>query len=192
MSMEYAHTILALAENDRELSEENITAVLEAAGSEVSESRVKAFVAALEGVDIDAINAQALAISSNGSSELALSADDEMLESTTTEAFTRDFSPAEPVDPDEAGHESGAFGLDPYSPQFPEDASEWLDHDDDSDGDAAAVEADDEIDADEDVDVDDATAEIEDADMDDLFAETDDEDSDEEAAGEPEENSTSG
>ncbi|ELZ94182.1 50S ribosomal protein L12P [Haloferax mucosum ATCC BAA-1512] len=51
--MEYVYAALILNETDEEVNEENITAVLEAAGVDVEESRVKALVAALEDVDIE-------------------------------------------------------------------------------------------------------------------------------------------
>lgn len=53
--MEYAYAALLLAESGEELNEANLTAVLEAAGVAVVESRVKALVAALEGVDVGEI-----------------------------------------------------------------------------------------------------------------------------------------
>lgn len=55
MAMEYMHATLMLHESGREINEDNITAILEANGTHVIESRVKAIVAALEGVDIGAI-----------------------------------------------------------------------------------------------------------------------------------------
>ena len=51
--MEYVYAALILNETEEEINEENITAVLEAAGVDVEESRVKALVAALEDVDIE-------------------------------------------------------------------------------------------------------------------------------------------
>lgn len=51
--MEYIYATLTLNELDQELNQENITAVLEAAGADVVESRVKAIVAALEDVDLE-------------------------------------------------------------------------------------------------------------------------------------------
>ncbi|AFK20443.1 50S ribosomal protein P1 [Haloferax mediterranei ATCC 33500] len=51
--MEYVYAALILNETDEEVNEENITAVLEAAGVDVEESRAKALVAALEDVDIE-------------------------------------------------------------------------------------------------------------------------------------------
>jgi large subunit ribosomal protein L12 len=51
--MEYVYTALLLNESSEEINEENVTAVLESAGADVEESRVKALVAALEDVDIE-------------------------------------------------------------------------------------------------------------------------------------------
>ncbi|EMA66236.1 50S ribosomal protein L12P [Halorubrum aidingense JCM 13560] len=51
--MEYVYAALILNETGEEINEDNITGVLEAAGVDVEESRVKALVAALEDVDIE-------------------------------------------------------------------------------------------------------------------------------------------
>ncbi|MFP4116127.1 MAG: 50S ribosomal protein P1 [Candidatus Aenigmatarchaeota archaeon] len=51
--MEYVQSAMLLHSADKEINEENITAVLEAAGVDVDEARVKSLVAALEDVDID-------------------------------------------------------------------------------------------------------------------------------------------
>ena len=51
--MEYVYTALILNETDEEITEENVTAVLESAGADVEESRVKALVAAVEDVDFE-------------------------------------------------------------------------------------------------------------------------------------------
>lgn len=56
--MEYIYATLTLNELNQELNQENITAVLEAAGSDVIESRVKAIVAALEDVDLDELGTE--------------------------------------------------------------------------------------------------------------------------------------
>lgn len=53
--MEYAYAALLLSESAEELNEGNLRSVLEAGNCTVSESRVKALVAALEGVDVDAV-----------------------------------------------------------------------------------------------------------------------------------------
>ena len=57
--MEYVYATLTLTETGAEIDERNLTAVLEAAGAEVVESRVKAIVAALEDLDLAAIGAEA-------------------------------------------------------------------------------------------------------------------------------------
>jgi len=59
--MEYVYAALILNESGEELNEDNITGVLEAAGVDVEESRVKALVAALEDVDIEEAVEQAAA-----------------------------------------------------------------------------------------------------------------------------------
>lgn len=51
--MEYAYATLLLDESNEEINETNLTAVLEASGHAVETSRVKALVAALEGVTLD-------------------------------------------------------------------------------------------------------------------------------------------
>ncbi|MFB6086262.1 MAG: 50S ribosomal protein P1 [Halodesulfurarchaeum sp.] len=59
--MEYVYAALILNEADAEINEDNLTDVLEAAGVDVEESRVKALVAALEDVDISEAVEQAAA-----------------------------------------------------------------------------------------------------------------------------------
>jgi large subunit ribosomal protein L12 len=51
--MEYIYAALLLHNAGKAITEEAITAVLQAAGTDVNEARVKALVAALEGVDIE-------------------------------------------------------------------------------------------------------------------------------------------
>jgi large subunit ribosomal protein L12 len=75
--MEYVYAALTLNESGAEINEENITAVLEAAGVDVEESRVKALVAALEDVDIDeAIETAAAAPAAAGAASSGGSADE--------------------------------------------------------------------------------------------------------------------
>lgn len=64
--MEYVYAALILNETDEEINEANITAVLDAAGVDVEESRVKALVAALEDVDIEEAVEQAAAVPAGG------------------------------------------------------------------------------------------------------------------------------
>jgi large subunit ribosomal protein L12 len=75
--MEYVYAALILHESGEELNEENITGVLEAAGVDVEESRVKALVAALEDVDITQAIEEAAAVPAAASSGGAEAAEDE-------------------------------------------------------------------------------------------------------------------
>ena len=79
--MEYVYAALILNETGEEINEENVTGVLEAAGVDVEESRVKALVAALEDVDIEeaietAAAAPAAGASAGGSADADASADE--------------------------------------------------------------------------------------------------------------------
>ncbi len=61
--MEYVYAALLLHEAGKEINEENIKKVIEAAGIEPDEARIKALVSALEGVDIEeAINQAAVPV----------------------------------------------------------------------------------------------------------------------------------
>lgn len=51
--MEYVYSALILHATGKEVTEEGVTNVLNAAGAAINEARVKALIAALEGVDID-------------------------------------------------------------------------------------------------------------------------------------------
>jgi large subunit ribosomal protein L12 len=53
--MEYVYAALLLHAAGNEITEENLKAVLEAAGVSPDEARIKALVAALEGVNIDEV-----------------------------------------------------------------------------------------------------------------------------------------
>jgi len=64
--MEYVYAALILNEADAEINEDNVTAVLEGAGVDVEESRVKALVAALEDVDIEEAIETAAAVPASG------------------------------------------------------------------------------------------------------------------------------
>ena len=64
--MEYVYAALILNETDEEINEDNLTEVLEAAGADVEDSRVKALVAALEDVDIEEAVDQAAAVPAGG------------------------------------------------------------------------------------------------------------------------------
>ncbi|WP_299234660.1 50S ribosomal protein P1 [Natronomonas sp.] len=65
--MEYVYAALILHETGEEINEDNLTGVLEAAGVDVEESRVKALVAALEDVDVEEAIETAAAVPAGGS-----------------------------------------------------------------------------------------------------------------------------
>ncbi len=52
-NMEYIYAAMILHTTEQDINEENVTKILEAAGADVDESRVKALIAALEDVDIE-------------------------------------------------------------------------------------------------------------------------------------------
>ena len=96
--MEYVYTALLLNESGEEINEENVTAVLESAGVDVEESRVKALVAALEDVDIEeAIDTAAApaagaagGAAAAGAADEAAADDDEAEEEAEEEAADED------------------------------------------------------------------------------------------------------
>ncbi|WP_276272188.1 50S ribosomal protein P1 [Haloarcula litorea] len=75
--MEYVYAALILNESGEEINEDNLTDVLEAAGVDVEESRVKALVAALEDVDISEAVEEAAAAPVPASGGAAAPAEDE-------------------------------------------------------------------------------------------------------------------
>jgi len=84
--MEYVYAALILNETDEEINEDNLTEVLEAAGVDVEESRVKALVAALEDVDIDEAIEQAAAAPAPAAAGGAAEAEAEETEAEEAEA----------------------------------------------------------------------------------------------------------
>lgn len=90
--MEYVHAALLLYEGDREITEDNLTAVLEAAGIEVEATRAKALVAALADVDIEeavatpaGVTAQPAAATAEASESEATAGGDEAAETAADE-----------------------------------------------------------------------------------------------------------
>jgi large subunit ribosomal protein L12 len=51
--MEYIYAAMLLHTTDKEINEENVKAILEAAGADADDARIKALIAALEDVDIE-------------------------------------------------------------------------------------------------------------------------------------------
>ena len=76
--MEYIYAAMILHTTDKEINEENVTKILEAAGVDVDEARVKALIAALEDVHIDeAIETSAIAAAPVAAAPAAAPAEEE-------------------------------------------------------------------------------------------------------------------
>ncbi len=102
--MEYVYAALILNEADAEINEDNLVSVLEAAGVEVEDSRVKALVAALEDVDIDEAIEEAAAVPAAPAGAPAEEGDDEAEEEEAE-------ADAEPEDEDDEDEEASGEGL---------------------------------------------------------------------------------
>lgn len=107
--MEYVYAALILNETDEEINEDNLTDVLDAAGTEVEESRVKALVAALEDVDIEEAVEQAAAVPAGGASGGAAATtggeDESAAEEAEAEAEEEPEAEADDDEDDDAGGE---------------------------------------------------------------------------------------
>ena len=111
--MEYVYAALILNETDEEINEDNLTDVLEAAGADVEDSRVKALVAALEDVDIEEAVDQAAAVPAGGAGGAGGTAPgDAGGEADAGEAEEADEEEAEEAEPDDDGDDdAGGEGL---------------------------------------------------------------------------------
>ena len=103
--MEYVFAALILHETDEEINEENLTDVLEAAGVDVEESRVKALVAALEDVDVEEAIETAAAVPAGGAA--AGGAAEETDEEEAEEADEADADEEEAADDEDDGGDGG-------------------------------------------------------------------------------------
>ena len=92
--MEYIYAALVLHKAGKDVSEEAVTAVLAAAGIAVDDSRVKALIAALDGVDIEeAMNKAAaapVAVAAASAAEAAPAAAEEAAEEEAAEEADED------------------------------------------------------------------------------------------------------
>ncbi len=109
--MEYVYAALILNESGAEINEENLTDVLEAAGVDVEESRVKALVAALEDVDIDEAVEEAAAVPAAAGGGAAAPAAEEAEEDEAEEADEEEEAADEDEDDDEDDEEAAGEGL---------------------------------------------------------------------------------
>lgn len=108
--MEYVYAALILNESGEEINEENLTDVLDAAGVDVEESRVKALVAALEDVDIEEAIEQAAAVPAGGAGGAApVSETDDAAEEAETEEEEAEADEDDDEDDDAGGEGLGAL-----------------------------------------------------------------------------------
>ncbi|PSQ16510.1 50S ribosomal protein P1 [Halobacteriales archaeon QS_8_69_26] len=108
--MEYVYAALVLHKADKEVTEETLTDVLEAAGIEVDDARVKSLVAAMEDVDIETALTEAVAAPAAGAGGGGTAAE------TTTEADesedeAEEEAEAEEADEDDDEDEDAGEGL---------------------------------------------------------------------------------
>ena len=97
--MEYVYAALLLNAAEKDINEENVTAVLSAAGVEVDDARVKALLASLEDVDIE----EAIATAAVAAPAAAAAA--------PAEEEAEEEAPAEEEDDEEEAEAAAAAGL---------------------------------------------------------------------------------
>ena len=107
--MEYVYAALILNETDEEINEDNLTDVLEAAGVDVEESRVKALVAELEDVDIDEAVSEAAAVPAAGAAAGGAAAADEAADEEEGESDVPDTTDDDEDEDEDEG--AGGEGL---------------------------------------------------------------------------------
>jgi len=108
--MEYVYAALILNESGAEINEANLTDVLEAAGVDVEESRVKALVAALEDVDIDEAVEEATAVPATTGGAAAPAAGGEAAEDDEEEEAAEDDEEEEAAEDDDEDDDDEAAG----------------------------------------------------------------------------------
>ncbi|RLM68073.1 50S ribosomal protein P1 [Halorubrum sp. Atlit-8R] len=109
--MEYVYAALILNETGEEINEDNVTGVLEAAGVDVEESRVKALVAALEDVDIEEAIETAAAAPAAGASAGGAADADAADEADDDEDEADEADAADEADDDDEDEGDGGEGL---------------------------------------------------------------------------------
>ncbi|GAB7090449.1 hypothetical protein JCM18237_07200 [Halorubrum luteum] len=108
--MEYVYAALILNETGEEINEDNVTGVLDAAGVDVEESRVKALVAALEDVDIEEAIETAAAAPAAGAGAAA-AADDGEDDAAADDDDDEDDEEAAAAEEDDEDDDAGGEGL---------------------------------------------------------------------------------
>lgn len=108
--MEYVYAALVLHKADKEVNEENLTEVLEAAGIDVDDARVKSLVAAMEDVDIEAALTEAVAAPAGGAGG-GSAATETAAEPDEDEDEDEEEAEAEEADDDDEEDEDAGEGL---------------------------------------------------------------------------------
>ena len=106
--MEHIYAALLLHSAEKDLTEDNISEVLEAAGADVDTARVKALVTALEGVDIEESIATASMPSTSAAPAPSGGAEEEKAEEEAEEEAAPE---EEEEEAEEEEEEEGAAGL---------------------------------------------------------------------------------
>jgi large subunit ribosomal protein L12 len=109
--MEYVYSALILNESGEEINEDNLTGVLEAAGVDVEESRVKALVAALEDVDIDEAVEEATAVPATAGAATSGAAADTEAEEEQAQEEEIEEEQAEDEEDDDDDEDAAGEGL---------------------------------------------------------------------------------
>ncbi|MEA4956972.1 hypothetical protein SDC9_07517 [bioreactor metagenome] len=97
--MEYIYAAMILHSADKDINEENVKSIVEAAGIEADDARVKALIAALEDVDIE----EAIATTAMAAAPVAAA--------ETAPAATEEVEEEEEEEEEEASEEEAAAGL---------------------------------------------------------------------------------
>ena len=98
--MEYIYAAMILHSADKDINEENVKSIIEAAGIEADDARIKALIAALEDVDIDeAMETTAMAAAPAAAAPAA------------AEAAVEEEEEEEEEDAEEEAEEAAAAGL---------------------------------------------------------------------------------
>lgn len=83
--MEYVLAAMMLNETGKEINERNLTGILEEAGVQVEESRVKALVAALEDVDLEQIVEEEIGDTAGTATQEATISEDDLISPQETD-----------------------------------------------------------------------------------------------------------
>ena len=84
--MEYIYAAMILHSADKDINEENVKSIIEAAGIDADDARIKALIAALEDVDIDEAMETTAMAAAPAAAEAAVEEEEEEAEEEAEEA----------------------------------------------------------------------------------------------------------